>query len=161
MVYKEFIKWAGENSWCVTKRNKNKIKLDDSFWDRYTRIPQEYLEFIEELNELASPNDTTWFLCESDYNNESESDYKWNEFELLELEAAEGDNELTNSIRNWWGEYFPIMLSVDGYYSFYAIHLQKGTVVRGAEPEFEEVKVVANNFEDFLMKIKEKRIIIR
>ncbi|MEO2202937.1 hypothetical protein ABGV42_04240 [Paenibacillus pabuli] len=44
------------------------------------------------------------------------------------------------------------MISVNGGYSFYAIDLsnETGAIVRGDEPEFEEVKIAANHLDEFL-----------
>ena len=160
MDYNLFIEWAEKNSWYVTKRKKTAIDLNDSVKLKYKFLPLEYLNFITNLEEVVSPKDTTWFLCECDYNNNSKSQYKWNEFELLELNASIDDAEWTKRIKEWWSQYFPIMISVDGCYSFWAINIFDGIVVRGAEPEFEEVEKVANNFDEFLLLIMEKKICI-
>ena len=51
-------------------------------------------------------------------------------------------------------------MSVEGGYSYYAISMENGSIVYGNEPEFEECKVVANSFEDFLLKIMKCEISI-
>ena len=60
----------------------------------------------------------------------------------------------------WWGEKLPIVMSVDGGYSFYAIDLSnnKGTIVKGYEPEFEEVEEVASSIEEFFELIMLNKI---
>ncbi|WFB55819.1 hypothetical protein [Paenibacillus sp. BR1-192] len=52
------------------------------------------------------------------------------------------------------------MMSVDGGYSFYAIDLTNdiGAIVRGYEPEFEEVDKAAHNLEEFLELIMSNSI---
>lgn len=54
----------------------------------------------------------------------------------------------------------PIVMSVNDGYSFYAIDLSndKGAIVRGYEPEFEEVEKVANTIEDFFELIMLNKI---
>ena len=43
-------------------------------------------------------------------------------------------------------------MSVDGGYSFYAINLKDGksSIVKGYEPDFEEVEEIAESFEEFI-----------
>lgn len=95
----------------------------------------------------------TWFICENEFNNRSDIAFKWNEYELLSLEAAMDDDSWRAEITTWWNNYMPIVMSVDGGYSFYAIDVtnDKGAIVRGYEPEFEEVEKVSNTLEEFLI----------
>ncbi|MFQ9546146.1 MAG: hypothetical protein ACLR02_14135 [Clostridium sp.] len=44
-------------------------------------------------------------------------------FILLSLEVAEDNDEWKLEIISWWDEKLPIVMSVDGEYSFYAIDL--------------------------------------
>ena len=54
----------------------------------------------------------------------------------------------------------PIVMSVDGGYSFYAIDLinEIGAIIRGYEPEFEEVEKAGNNLEEFFELIMSNSI---
>ena len=56
----------------------------------------------------------------------------------------------------------PFIMSVKSGYSFYAIDLgdNKGAILMGQEPEFEEANVVARDFDDFLEKIFNNDIIL-
>ena len=47
----------------------------------------------------------------------------------------------------------PIFLSVKDGYSYYATSMRDGSIVWGTEPEFEECKLVADSFIDFLEKL--------
>ena len=47
----------------------------------------------------------------------------------------------------------PIFLSLENGYAYYAISMQDGSVVYGAEPEFEECETAADSFEDFMEKV--------
>lgn len=148
----EFIGWAKENGWTISLNQDRNLKLDDSIISRYKAIPSEYISFLGAVKQCATPNENTWFLCQDEYNNRSDDSFKWNEFELLSLEAATEDDIWRSEITAWWDNYLPIVISVDGGYSFYAIDLNhdKGAIVRGYEPEFEEVEKVANHFAEFL-----------
>ena len=103
------------------------------------------------VKRCVTPNEKTWFICEDEFNNSSDTDFKWNEYELLSLEAAMGDDSWKSEITAWWDRHLPIVMSVDDGYSFYAIDLtnDKGAIVHGCEPEFEEVEKVANTLEQF------------
>lgn len=147
----EFMNWAKENGWTITKKSDNNVNLSGSFIARYTEIPSEYLEFLSVVKQCITLSEKTWFLCENEYNPSSDTAFKWNEFELLSLEAAMDDETWKSEITAWWDHYLPIVMSVDGGYSFYAIDLtnEKGAIVRGYEPEFEEVEKAANHLEEF------------
>lgn len=148
----EFITWANENGWAITLNQDRKLNLCGDFISRYKEIPNEYLGFLSAVKQCVTPNEKTWFLCEDEYNNRSDDAFKWNEFELLSLEAAAEDDTWRSEITAWWDNYLPIVMSVENGYSFYAIDLSNeiGAIVRGYEPEFEEVEKVANQLEEFL-----------
>ncbi|OOM06316.1 SMI1/KNR4 family protein [Clostridium saccharobutylicum] len=149
--YVEFIKWTKDNNWNVIDKTGHSLMLKDEILSRYKEIPNEYLEFLKIVKQLISPNEKTWFICENEYNNEFDIAFRWNEFEALSLEIAKDDAEWKMEIISWWDNHLPIVMSVDGVYSFYAIDLynEKGSIVKGYEPEFEETEKVANNIEEF------------
>lgn len=155
----EFINWAKENNWNLIEKNEISLKLKDDVALRYKGILGEYIELLKRVKQLISPSEKTWFLCEDEYNGNSDIAFKWNEFELLSLEVAEDDDEWKSEIILWWDEKLPIVMSVDGGYSFYAIDLNnKGTIVKGYEPEFEEVEEVASSIEEFFELIMSNKI---
>ncbi len=158
--YMEFINWAKENNWNLIEKNEISLKLKDDVALRYKSISSEYIELLKRVKQLISPSEKTWFLCEDEYNGNSDIAFKWNEFELLSLEVVEDDDEWKSEIISWWDEKLPIVMSVDGGYSFYAIDLSnnKGTIVKGYEPEFEEVEEVASSIEEFFELIMLNKI---
>ncbi|GIN94403.1 hypothetical protein J6TS1_02730 [Siminovitchia terrae] len=156
----EFIIWANENGWDITKKSGFQLNIDSSIISIYKEIPNNYLDFLSMVEKCITPNVKTWFICEDEFNNSSDAAFKWNEYELLSLEAAMDDYIWTSEITTWWDNYLPIVMSVDGGYSFYAIDLtnDKGAIVRGYEPEFEEVEKVANTLEEFFELIMSNSI---
>lgn len=158
--FKEFISWAKDNGWDVIDKDKEEINLELSIISRYKEIPIEYQEFLKLVKHCISPSEKTWFICENEYNGDSDSEFKWNEFELLSLEVAKNDKEWELEISKWWEKHLPIVMSVDDIYSFYAIDLVEdtGAILKGYEPEFEEVEKVANNIEEFFELIMTNRI---
>lgn len=156
----EFIKWAKDKGWDITFKLKSELELNNSLITRYKGISSCYVEFLKAVKQCITPSEKTWFLCEDNYNNISNIAFKWNEFELISLEAAEDDREWKEEIVSWWDKHLPIVMSVGEGYSFYAIDLVDdiGSIVQGFEPEFEEVEKVANSIEDFFDLIIEGTI---
>ncbi|WP_020620798.1 SMI1/KNR4 family protein [Paenibacillus daejeonensis] len=144
-----FFNWAKENGWTIIENKQSVLHLNEGFRARYKDIPTSYVEFLRTVKQCVAPDELTWFLCEDDYNGRSDSEFTWDAFEQLSLEAAMDDTIWRAEITAWWDQHLPIMMSVDGGYSFYAIELATGAIVRGSEPEFEEVDVVAHRLDDF------------
>ena len=159
----EFIAWAKNQGWNVIDRHENGLRLSDVIVGRYKTICNEHLGFLKNVKQCITPSEKTWFICEDDYNDNSDIAFKWNEFEVLSLDAAKDDDEWKSEISTWWDSHLPIIMSVDDGYSFYAIDLKNdvGAIVQGYEPEFEEVEKVADNFDEFLQLIMSNKIEIK
>ena len=158
----KFKLWLEKNEWQV---ELNSMKFDDmknEVLNRYNYIPKSFISILEDYKCIASKDDTTWFICGDDYLDRSDDVFKWNEFEIMSLEAAEGDEVWKKEIKDWWSDKLPFIMSVKSGYSFYAIDLgdNKGAILMGQEPEFEEANVVARDFDDFLEKIFNNDIIL-
>ena len=102
-----------------------------------------------------------WFLCAEDFevNVNSDEGFQWNEWEIIGLRSAEDDEKWETEIRKFWDVHLPIVMSVKGFYSYYAIDVRDGSIVYGEEPEFEECKTVAASFEDFMEKIVKNQLL--
>ena len=58
-------------------------------------------------------------------------------------------------MREFWSNHLPFMMSVKGGYSYVAIVLNaenKGQIVAGAEPEYEDTVVLADSLDGFFDK---------
>ncbi|MCR5607530.1 MAG: SMI1/KNR4 family protein [Lachnospiraceae bacterium] len=157
-----FIDYLVKNGWKFTIEYNESVMLNNDFVHKKKLENLSYYLFIKKYKELYNNDATIWFNCIDDYNENTESAFAWNEFELLSLENAL-DNEQHNTIKEWWKKIIPIIISVkDGYYKYYAISIGDnfGKVIMGHEPEFEEVDVIAENFEDFIEKVTKNIIII-
>ena len=160
-MIEEFTEFLKEKGWKIEKNNEKGDSASNTILSGYGELPTTFIELIENYKSIISGEDTKWFLCINDYNGESEYAFKWNEFELMSLEAATGDEEWENEIKDWWRTKLPFMLSVSSDYSYYAIDTEKGgAIVNGWAPEFEETTEVAENFEVFLRKIMDGEILI-
>lgn len=123
-------------------------------------IPAELWEFWSSFSRLESADECTWFLFPDDYKEVTDpNEFAWNEFERISLEAALDDTGAA-AVREWWSRHLPILMSVKGGYSFYAVDTVTKKIVHGFEPEFEEVTTAAESFTDLLDKIIKGEIVL-
>ena len=152
----DYLKIIEEAGFLVTRRNEHK-GLSDNILSRYKKIPTEYLNFLNQFETITNKEDNVWFVSIEDFNEETETDFTWNAFELMSLEAFEEDKEESERIRKFWDNHIPILMSVREY-EYLAICLTEdrfGEIVHGIEPEFEEVSKVCNNFEELIDLMKD------
>lgn len=158
----KFEKWLQANEWQVEVHSSSFDCSKIDVLKRFSNIPDSFLHFLEHFKSITSKDDTTWFICGGDYNDNSDDAFKWNEFELMSLEAAESDNDWKRDIEKWWSDKLPFLMSVKDGYAFYAIDLgdNNGAIIKGEEPEFEEAYVIADHFEVFLEKVMHNTVIL-
>jgi len=145
----------------ILKETTNKLYLNESFLNRYPRIPSDYLDFLLKTEDCANNKNTAWFNTVSDFNeqNSENSAFAWNEFEIQSLEVFEGDQEEQEVIHTFWNQYIPFLLSVEGEYSYFSICVTPddlGKIFFGAEPEYEEPTLIADSFTAFIEKVVNK-----
>ena len=99
----------------VTERLERK-ELSSDLQNRYSELPADYQEFLQRFQTITNESDNVWFNSIEDFNGESDSGFRWNEFELMGLEALVDDKESCDMIRLFWDSHIPILMSVkDGY----------------------------------------------
>lgn len=148
-----FVDYMKESGWKVELYENQSAYLSSVVTARYTNIPKQWLEFIKTVKSMMNAEENIWFLCANDYEMQSKDAFQWNEWEKISLESAMGDIEWENRIKAFWDENLPIIMSVKGGYSYYAVSMKDGKVVRGAEPEFEECEEIAVSFTEFEEKV--------
>ena len=148
-----FYKWANDNGWNVAPAEE-KYELPKTLTERYAFIPDDWTDFIQSFIICINGDNNLYFQLVEDYENDcDDSAFRWNEFELISLEAAKGDEKWTADVKEFWDNYLPIVMSVGGDYHYYAIGIKTGEIFDGWAPEFEEPEIVAPNFTDFIDKI--------
>jgi len=154
IMTEQFIAWAKAHNWDMKTFQRDAISLPREVAKRY-RVPNEYQQFLSRIRSCVNPAQNQWFLCAEDYAPKSEDEFRWNEFEIISLKAAddEDDEDWKATIRGFWDTHMPFFMSVEGVYEYYAFDLTEGSIVSGCEPEFEETKTIAKNFGEFLAKI--------
>lgn len=147
-----------ENGWNIEWNEIKENDLPETIINRYRNIPKQWLEFISSIKCLVNADETMWFLCAEDFAAKNNEAFQWNEWELISLGSAGGDAEWQNEISQFWNNHLPIVMSLKGSYSYYAIAIKDGSIVYGSEPEFEECEIVADSFTDFIEKILKKEL---
>ena len=92
----------------VTERLERK-ELSSDLQNRYSELPADYQEFLQRFQTITNESDNVWFNSIEDFNGESDSGFRWNEFELMGLEALADDKESCDMIRLFWDSHIPIL----------------------------------------------------
>ena len=66
----------------VTERLERK-ELSPDFLNRYSNLPADYLEFLQQFQVITNECENVWFNSIEDFNGDSNSEFRWNEFELM------------------------------------------------------------------------------
>lgn len=97
-------------------------------------------------------------MTHNDYDQNRDGHFRWNEHELMCLDAAGGDNEEMDRIRAFWDRHFPFMFAVHSDYDYLAVDLNPevyGQIVHGYMPEPEQTSLVARSFSEFVLTFME------
>lgn len=149
----DYLQRLRQQGWAVTERPGQKLRLPPEVAARHPNVPRSLAEFLGGLAACVDATQTAWFLCEADYAGTAGAAFRWDEWELMSLDAACGDPLLIAEVRGFWDAHLPFLLSVRSGYEYYAVRTAAdgfGRVVAGREPEFEEASVVTESFEHFL-----------
>ena len=127
--------------------------LDAAFTLRYPKIPADYVQFLERVKSCVNADETVWFLCINDYNNQTDPDWAWtwNAMEEIELEG-EKDERVRTEVVEFWDRHMPFMYAVGGEYGFLAFKVGAepyGSVVEGYEIRA-QVSERAKSFAEFV-----------
>lgn len=80
-----------------------------------------------------------------------ESYFSWNEFEKDSLNFAMNQED-TENIKTFWDAHFCFIMSVKSGYSHISIVTEgdnKGQIIWGSEPEYENVNFLAQTYDEF------------
>jgi SMI1 / KNR4 family (SUKH-1) len=144
--------------WTVRRAAASSPLLPPPVQQRYPRVPAELTGFLEALESCVNAEENIWFLCPGDYRTEAAEGFRWNEFELMSLEATDDPAE-QEKIRRFWDQHLPFMLAVHSDYDYIAVSLAEktyGQIVHGCGDDFEDPSPVAASFAQFLALLKEE-----
>ncbi len=148
---KKIAEWFVEAGWSNQVYDDIDINMSDLPFSRYVKVPISFMNYLKFFRIAESSDSKSWFILYDDFMSNQESGLRWNEFEIISFDSAEGDEEWISEIRDFWDRYLPFVISVRNGYEYWAIdtHSVEGTIVNGCEPEFENATEVAESFEDF------------
>lgn len=147
----EYLDLLQSKGWRVELWEDAPPALDASFVDRYSRIPADYLKFLQQVKSCVNADETVWFLCINDYNNQSDSAWAWNEMEKTALDGTVDETE-RRGIVEFWNRHLPFMYSVGGEYGYLAFRVGAepfGSVVEGYE-DLSHASDSCASFEEFV-----------
>lgn len=113
---------------------------------------EELRRFLCSYQTLTNAAETRWLNAADDFGRTPASGFAWNEFERIALAAAEGDDAWIRDVQAFWSMHLPILMSVGNRYEYVAYctaGTHAGAYVHGAEPEFDDVTVVATSLDGF------------
>ena len=141
--------------WKIERYEGASPGVPEALRRRYPAAEQ-WLSWIGGVKSAVSGDEAVGLLCAEDYAGQSATAFRWNEWELLSLESAEGDPAWEAEIRRFWDLHLPIVMSVaGGRYSYHALSAADGAVVSGGEPEFEACERTAGSLREFAEKFAE------
>jgi hypothetical protein len=141
-------KTLSNQGWRVVRR-RQRARVPDICVRRYAWLPEDVTSFVCTFDTAVNPGDQAWLVTWRELAGQSDSAFAWDEWKKMSLKAAEDDPGLQASIRSFWDEHFPILLSLKSGYGYIAIGKDL-TIVAGDEPEFEETAPVCEDFRSFL-----------
>jgi hypothetical protein len=148
----QFIKKLSELGWQFIKTESSHNSAYNNVMKRITSsVATDFLDLISQYEILSNKEDNIWFLSVKDYLKKNDGEgFAWNEFELQSLESAEESQR--DNILQFWKIHLPFLMGVKNGYAYAAIVLEgpdKGAIVTGNEPEYEETTKIAANLEGF------------
>lgn len=138
---------------CKEAKNKKMItEFPEPQRMRITGLPASLTNLIMSYDLLANKNDTVWFITyELLLAEQDENSFSWNEFEKESLNAAISQNDMAK-VSEFWSNHFCFIMSVKSGYIHISIVTKgenKGQIVWGEEPQYEDINVLAKTYDEF------------
>lgn len=162
-----FLDALRRHAWRVSAPVAEAPSIPAGITARHGALPEALVALISTYSTCADHTGQCWLvstedLCKDETEHVADAvvgdgePFRHDEFERMSLDAANGDESWTASIRGFWDRHFPFLLSVHGEYQFFAMALEgdeRGAIVYGYGPEFEAVEPVASSLDDFLEQV--------
>lgn len=142
--------------WKIEQDPAITFDLPPDLKERYPKLPPEMIDLLDGLKSCVNAGETACLLCRDDFAGKSESEWRWNELEEMQMVWAQ-DDEDEDQIRAFWDRHIPLLLSAHTGYAFFAVSLNPvsfGTVVHGLmENGNDEAQIIAGTIHEFLTQV--------
>lgn len=142
--------------WDIQLSNAECVSLPSELSLQYATLPESFLLWLGLFDFCGNATQTSWFLSRLDYSASTNAEFRWNEIQLMSLEAC-GTEVERNKVNTLWQSHFPIALAVQSNYDYLAISLAAscfGAVVHGSAPEWESPATISSSFSEFLVQFE-------
>lgn len=151
-----FLTGLQAKGWKIEQDPAVTFDLPADLNERYPKLPNEMIDVLSGLKSCANARQTACLLCRNDFWDESESEWRWDEMEEMQMVWAEGEED-EDRIRAFWDLHIPLLLSAHTGYAFFAVSLKPGSfgqVVHGLlECGNDEADVVAETIHELLTQV--------
>ena len=154
MIFDELIDALAQNGWQMRRRDEICPPQSEFLGGKFKNLSEDFYRFVCSFETLHDAADAVWFVSARDYASPSadEAEFCYEDFEKDSLECAANDTE-RDAVSAFWSGCLPFLFSVRGERCFAGILTQgadAGKIVFGAEPIYEDVSIIAQNFDEFI-----------
>ncbi|MFA6958874.1 MAG: hypothetical protein WC538_23630 [Thermoanaerobaculia bacterium] len=138
--------------WKVKLRIGAVELLPPSVAARYPAVPHDLVEFLSSFELCENVAQRAWFFTAEDYWQEAGPICRWNECETIALQSCTEEDERTE-VTAFWDAHLPFMIALHSDFDYLAVAVSgenKGKIVHGFAPFWEEPTVIAASFAEFL-----------
>jgi hypothetical protein len=146
--------------WHIQNSMAKGPPLPSKLSSQYAKLPASFKLWLNTFDICTNATQTCWFLSRLDYSSSSEAEFRWNEIQLMSLEACSTNAE-KSEVNTFWENHFPIALAVHSSHDYLAISLLAsnfGALVHGSAPEWETPTTISFSFNDFLAQFESAAI---
>nr|WP_315003455.1 hypothetical protein [uncultured Campylobacter sp.] len=154
MVFDELMDALAQNGWQIRRRDEICPPQSEFLGGRFKNLSEDFYRFVCSFETLHDAADAVWFVSARDYasSGADEAEFHYGDFEKDSLECAANDAQ-RDVVSAFWSRCLPFLFSVRGERCFAGILTQgadAGKIVFGAEPIYEDVSIIAQNFDEFI-----------
>jgi hypothetical protein len=131
------------------------VSLPEAVRERFGRLPEDYLEFLATVSKCENPDAVAWFLTADDFCGGADARFRWDEIEQMFVPGPEDADNLA-AWQAFWREHLLTFISGSMDYAYLALRLgqhERGSVVEGYSPVFEDTEKVCDSFTDLCVML--------
>jgi len=145
------LKALAQRSWVVELADQAPAK-PSCIAERYPSLQADVVDVLSQATRCSSRDEQSWLLTFQAFQASPLQGFRWNQYEMMALDAATTEGE-RDAISRFWDEHFPFLLSVRADYDYLAVRLSDGGIVHGCAPEWELPSVLVPSFSAFVERV--------